>query len=317
MLVLVSMPMVVVLVTACSAGDSSRHAAGPSSVSGGNETHREADGPSSPVVPPPARKGTNRRLAMAEAAHVIEHFPVPPGSTRIDAPPRHARHLDRLRVFNLPVDQSLTRTRFWLVPLRYDRLVAWYAANTAANPDTASHHAGGRPVPEAQVYWQTHTTSKAFSPPSEVVAYVRLGPHLTAIRTDVTLAARADRTARTLVPSHVTSIQVTKRAVDGSDTTPTTVTVSDQARIVPVITAVNQDLGDYVSTESFGCASPVGTVYRYAVTFHWPGHALAVDYGEPLCGIGRTLTLDGTKLPPKLADSGDLSKALETAFEHT
>jgi hypothetical protein len=252
---------------------------------------------------------------MAAAAHAIVHFPVPPGSTRIDAPPPHARHLTRLRVFDLPVDQTLTQTRWWLVPLRYDRLVAWYVANTPADRDTASYHAGGRLAREAEVDWQTHHTSKAFSPPTDVVAYTGLGPHLTAIRTDVTLAARADRTAKTLVPTTVTSVQITRRAIDGTDTTPTTITTTDQSRIFHVIAAFNRVRGDYVSSESFGCASPVGIIHLYAVTFHWPGHTLAVGAGVPLCAIGRTLTLDGAKLPQTLSNSHVLNRALKVAYD--
>src|SRR5262249_31537257 len=154
------------------------------------------------------------------------------------APPR-APYLQQLRVFNLPVDRSLTRTRWWLVPRRYDEVVAWYVAHTPANRDTASYHAGGRLAPRAQVYWQPRTASTAYSPPSRVVTYRRLAPLLPAIRADVTLAPRADRTARTLVPTTVTSVQITKRAIDGPHTTPTTVTITDQGRILPVIAVFN------------------------------------------------------------------------------
>jgi hypothetical protein len=204
-----------------------------------------------------------------------------------------------------------------LVHLRYDRLVDWYVAHTPANHDTTSYHHGGKSVPQAEVYWQTHRAAKAYSPPAEVVAYTRLGPKLTAIRTDVTLAARADRTARTLVPTSVTSLQVTKRAIDGDDTSPKTVTVTDPSRIYAVIAAFNRVPGEYASVEPFGCGSPVGLVYRYAVTFRWPGHTLVVDAGEPLCEMGRKLTLDGVRLTQTLQEGHQLIRSLRATFDGT
>jgi hypothetical protein len=215
----------------------------------------------------------------------------------------------------LPVDTSLTRTRWWLVPLRYDRLVDWYVAHTPANRDTTSYHHGGRSIPRAEVYWQSHHATKAYSAPAEVVSYQRLGPRLTAIRTDVTIAARADRTADTLAPASVTSLKVTKRAIDGPDTTPQTVTVTDQRLISPVITAFDHTLGQFDSNRDFGCGSPVGIVHFYAVTFYWPGHRLVVGEGMPLCDQGRTLTLDGVKLPQTLQEGHLLVRSLRTAFK--
>jgi hypothetical protein len=240
---------------------------------------------------------------------------VPPGATRIDAPPPHARHLRRLRVFSYPVNPSLTRTRWWLVPRRYDALVSWYAANTPADRDTTSYHAGGKSVPEAEMYWRVHGTSKAYSPPTEVVSYARLGPKLTAIRTDVTLAARADRTSETLVPDNVTSMQISRHAIDGPDTAPTTVTVTDQNFIFAVVAAFDRVRGAYVPAGGSACGSPDRLIYRYTVTFHWPGHTLLVEAGEPLCELGRRLTLDGVKLPEPLEEGHALVKALKAAFQ--
>jgi hypothetical protein len=62
--------------------------------------------------------------------------------------------------------------------------------------------------------------------------------------------------------------------------------------------------------EGHACGSPVGIVYVYAVTFHWPGHTLAVDPGAELCGIGRGLTLDGTELTPTLENEDALDQIL-------
>jgi hypothetical protein len=199
-------------------------------------------------------------------------------------------------------------------PLRYTQLVDWYVTHTPANRGTTSYHRGGRSQPQAQMYWRTHDTSPAYSPPVAVVGYTRLGPNLTAIRTDVTLAARADRTAETLVPGSVTSLQITKRAIDGPDASPRTITVTDLNRIFPVVAAFDRIRGEYARSGGSACGSPAGLVYRYAVTFHWTGHTLAVSAGEPLCEMGRSLSLDGLRLPETLADGHQLVRALKAAF---
>jgi hypothetical protein len=263
----------------------------------------------------PAVAGANRALAMAAAARAFKHFPVPPGSTRITRAPDQAPHLRGLHAYIGPVDRTLTRTSWWLVPLRYDRLVAWYVAHTPADPRTTYVPGATTPSPDAQIYWQTHHRYPAFSPPAEVVAYTKLGPRTTAIRTDLTLAARADRALDTLVPATVTSLEITRRAIDGPDTTPTTVTITDQSHILDVVAAFDRARGDYASVEPGGCGSPVGIVYTYAVTFHWPAHTLVVDAGQALCGIGRGLTLDGSHLPQTLHDDTELDNALKAAFD--
>jgi hypothetical protein len=148
-----------------------------------------------------------------------------------------------------------------------------------------------------------------------VVWYARLGAHRTAIRTHVTLAARYDRTSPTLVPATVTSIDITKSAIDGPATPPTNVTVSDPALLSSVVSAFDNLDGAFAHTTPAACGSPVGIVYVYAVTFHWPGHTLAVDPGAALCGIGRGLTLDHTKLPQTLADDHALDAALQAALD--
>jgi hypothetical protein len=116
------------------------------------------------------------------------------------------------------------------------------------------------------------------------------------------------------VPASVTSVQITRHAIDGPQTSPRSVTVTDQGRIFTVIAAFNRIRGEYASFEPFGCASPVGLVYRYAVTFHWPGHTLVADAGEPLCEVGRSLTLDDTKLPQTLQEGHQLVRSLKAAF---
>jgi hypothetical protein len=290
--------------------------ASTSCTTGSSHTNHPAKTPSlaTPAVEPtPAVDGANRDLASTEAVRVLGTIPVPPGSTRSNAVP--APRLRHLRVFNGSVDLSLSRTNWWTVPLSYSDLVAWYDAHTPANIGSAYGPDSTSPVPGGDLYWQTHGTSESYSSPSVVVSYARLGATTTAIRTDVTLAARYDRTAVTLVPAMVTSIDITKSAIDGPATPPATATVADPALLSSVISAFNNLDGAMAHAEPFACGSPVGVVYVYAVTFHWPGHALAVDPGASLCGIGRGLTLDGVKLPQTLADDAALDAALQDALD--
>jgi hypothetical protein len=259
--------------------------------------------------------GTNRRLAIKEAARRIAHFPVPPRATRADALPPNAGYLRRLRAQDGEVDTSLTRTQWWLVSIGYRRLINWYVAHTPADR-RETQYPNGRVATQAVLDWDTHGHSSAYSQPAMIVAYTRLGPHSTAIRTDVTLAARADRTARTLVPATVTRIEITRQAIDGPNASPQTVTVTDQEHLNTVVAAFDRDPGWYRSVEPSGCGSPVGIVYLYAVTFYWPHHRLAADSGEPLCGIGRKLTRDNTTLPQTLSDDDSLDAALKTAFDN-
>jgi hypothetical protein len=213
------------------------------------------------------------------------------------------------------VDTSLTRTGWWLVPLRYDRLVAWYVAHTPADVRSTYLPDAPTPAPDAALDWVTQDASTAYSTPVDVVEYSRLGPHVTALRADVTLAARADRTAETLVPANVTSIDITKKAIDGPDTSPQTVTAFNRRDMLAAVAAFDSLRGDFASHNPFGCGSPVGIVYTYAVTFHWPGHTLVVDPGVELCRIGRGLTLDGSHLPQTLQNDAELDNALKAAFD--
>ena len=261
--------------------------------------------------PPPSTKPSNRELARAGAARVLGTVPVPPRSTRShSAPVARLRHL---RVQVEPLDPSLTRTRWWVVPLSYRALVAWYDAHTPANVSSAYTTGSPSPEPQGDLDWLTHDRSAAYSTPAVAVSYASLGPHSTAIRTDVTLAARYDRTAATLAPTSVTSIDITTSANDGPLRSPATVTVTDPASIARVVSAFNGLRGAYAQAP-MACGSPVGVVVDYVVAFHWPGHTLAVDPGAPLCGIGRALTLDGTKLPQTVADGAPLDTALQKAF---
>jgi hypothetical protein len=113
----------------------------------------------------------------------------------------------------------------------------------------------------------------------------------------------------------VTTIDITRRAIDGSDTSPKTVTVTDQGHVRAVVTAFDNLRGDFASTEPHPCGSPVGLVYTYAVTFHSADHTLVVDAGQALCGVGRALTLDSSRLPQTLEDNTQLNNALQAAFD--
>jgi hypothetical protein len=259
-----------------------------------------------------AVEGANRALAAAEADRALRAIPVPPGSTRsASAPALRLRHLG---ADIGPVDPSLTRKNWWVVPKSYADLVAWYAARTHANLGSAYYGPGLTGLsPNGDIDWQIHDKSPAYLTPIAVVSYASLGANSTAIRTNATLAARSDRTADTRVPTTVASIEITKKAIDGPTTTPMTATVTDSATLDKALLAFNRLKGAY-RQQSMGCGSPAGIVYVYAVTFHWPGHTLAVDPGEELCGIGRGLTLDGTTLPQALEDDKALDHALQEAL---
>lgn len=286
--------------------------------------HRTTSVPAAPATvdasPRPASRepvtaGTDRALAVDAAARAFRRFPVPPGSTRLAGAPRGAPHLRRLGAYVGPVEESLTRTGWWLVPMRHERLVAWYAAHTPADVRSTYVPGATAPSPDAVLEWTTDDASPAYSTPVDVVGYTRLGPRLTALRTDVTLAARADRTAATLVPTTVSRIDVTGRALDGPDTSPRTVTVTGRGRVLDVVAAFDSLQGAFASTAPPACASPAGVLRTWAVTFHWPGHTLVVDPGQPLCGVGRGLTRDGRRLRQALADSPDLDAALRAAYD--
>jgi hypothetical protein len=113
----------------------------------------------------------------------------------------------------------------------------------------------------------------------------------------------------------VQQTHITKRAIDGPDTSPTTTAVTDQSHVLAVVTAFDTLKSDYASTDPQPCGSPVGLVYTYGVTFHWPDHVLVVDAGQTLCGIGRGLNLDGSHLPQTLQDNAKLTNALRAAFD--
>lgn len=194
----------------------------------------------------------------------------------------------------------------------YDELVRWYGAHSPASLGSA-RYADGSLSPRSVLYWQIHGDSTAYSPPMAQVSYVRLSPKRTAIRTDVTLAARYDRTVETFVPRGVGRIEVTKTALGGNPRSESAV-ATDPAVITRVVAAFNHLSGAFARTRSAACGSPTSGMYVYAVTFHWSGHALALDPGAPLCGVGMGLTLDGMKLPRTLEDDRMFDAALDAAL---
>lgn len=255
--------------------------------------------------------GHNRALAAAEAAHVLATIPIPPGA-KVDSSSHHGGQLGHLGCQCGAVDPSLTETRWWTVPLSYSDLVHWYGTHSPANLGSARYPDGSL-SPQAVLYWEIQVTSTAYSTPTAQVSYVRTGPKVTAIRTDATLAARYDRTALTLVPHDVTRIEITKTAL-GGPAHRTSAIVTTPALLTRVISSFNSLSGAFADTLPVGCGSPAGDAYVYAITFYWSGHTLAVDPGEPLCGVGMGLTLDGVKLTQTLQDDSTLDAALEAAF---
>lgn len=276
--------------------------------------HHTTPGPvevTSPTAVPP---GHNRALAVAEAGRLLAAVPVPPGSTRSATAPDPA--LRRLRLTNGPVDPSLTRTRWWVVPLSYRQVVSWYDAHSPASISSVEDPSGSGVVTPGDLYWPVRAADPAaYSAPTVVVSYARLGRHATALRTDVMIAARADRTAETLVPPEVQSVEVSRSSLSGPSRRRETGATSDPALVAKVASAYNGLRGAPAHTMSMPCGSPVGGMHVYAVTFHWPGHTLAVDPGATLCGIGRGLTLDGTELPQRLQDSSALDDDLQAVLD--
>jgi hypothetical protein len=255
--------------------------------------------------------GRNRALAAAEVARVLASIPVPPGAN-VYRSLHHSGTLGHLGCQCGAVDPSLTRTRWWTVPLSYRELVHWYGAHSPANLGSA-YYSDGSLSPHGDLSWEIQTNSTAYSTPAAVVSYTRRGPKRTAIRTDATLAARYDRTDRTIIPSGVTQIDTIKSAI-GGPAHPKAATITDPALLTRITAAFNNLDGAFAHTLPIGCGSPTGDTYVYALTFHWPRHTLAADPGAPFCGVGMGLTLDGVKLPQTLEDNRNLDAALESAL---
>ena len=252
--------------------------------------------PSAEVTPTPP--GHNRRVALETATRILESAPVPPGAvSQLLVSPRS---LHRLGAYYDDVDPSLTRTGFWIVPMSHADLVDWYAAHTPANREETLTPDSSTPAPEAVMSWRVGRPTAAYTQPALVVGYARLGPERTALRIDVTLAARYDRTAETLVPpTALDSATITVHTVDGRPPSPP-VQVTDPAELRALADRFDHASLAPVHSELHPCGSPTGDYRLYSVDLHWPGHVLEVTTGQPLCGIGRDLILDGSRQRPKL-----------------
>lgn len=251
----------------------------------------------SPTRPAPAPGAEpHRSIARDEVNRLMSTVPVPPGAELL--PDRHLRSGAQIGF----VDPSLTRTEEWTVAMPYGAVADWYAAHA---PEEA---ASERPL------WWTEPGTAAYTEPAVVVGYRREGPDRTRIRIAVTIAARDDRTAATFVPDDVTSVEITRTDITGPVGPPSSVTVTDRERIAAIVDAFNRLQGAPGRAEGTACGSPVGDAHVYSATFHWPGHALSVDPGAPLCGEGRSLVLDGRELRPTLEDSDAFNTALAAGF---
>jgi hypothetical protein len=263
-------------------------------------TAAPAAAPVPTATPTPAVEGTDRAAAQAAVTSLAAAFPVPPGSTGASTAP--ARRLRRLGLESGAIDPTLTATAWWVVPRSYRAVVRWYAAHTPARTGSA-RYPGGRIGDQGDLYWPAGPASPAYARPVEVVGYVALSARRTAIRVDVTTAARYDRTAPTLAPDGVTSVHVSRTVDSVSGKHTSAVTVTDAGDVARLVAAFDRLRGSYAGTLPSPCGSPVGPITSYTVTYAAPGHTLVVGAGAPLCAIGRPLTLDGTELPETLADS--------------
>jgi hypothetical protein len=274
--------------------------------------------PPATAAPVGAVAGTNRTLAAAEADRLFRALPLPPGAREVPESPE--RHLRRIVDPGAASDPSLRRVAWWVVPMSTPAMVRWYGSHSPANVS------GYRPwigFPGAAEFlgWRVTENSPAFTDPEVTLAFVgHRGQHSTALRTVVSLAAYSDRTAETLVPSTVTRIEVRARAIDGPPPFPhKRGSTTDPAVVGRIASAFDAMTG---ATEGAGpspCGSLVGPprAYVYTVTFHWPGHELVVDPGQPTCGVGMGLTLDGRRLSQVLAATEEFDSSLEAALRRT
>lgn len=252
--------------------------------------------PAGPVTPVPA--GHNREVAEQAADRLLRDAPVPPGAVPRDAV--SPRSLHKLGAYYDDVDPSLTRTAFWIVPMSHVDLVDWYAAHTPAERAETLTPDSNEPAPEAVMSWAVRRPTTAYTQPAMVVAYARLGPERTALRIDVTLAARYDRTAETLVPpTGLEAATITAHSLSGQ-ATPRPVTITDPAELRALADRFDHASLAPTHSELHPCGSPVGDDQIYSVVFRWAGHVLEVTPGQPLCGIGRDLIFDGQLQRPKL-----------------
>jgi hypothetical protein len=265
--------------------------------------------PSASVTPVPP--GHNREGAAQVADRLLREAPLPP----LAVPQREesSRFLHELSAYFGDVDPSLTRTGYWIVPMSHLDLVDWYAAHTPANPDETKVSSSSTPEPQGVMGWEVGTSTASYTQPAMIVAYARLGPEQTALRIDVTLAARDDRTARTLVPaSGLESVVITPRSVSKGQSPPPPVTVTDPSQLRALGDAFNRATGAAARAEPHPCGSPGNDYLEYAIVFRWPRHTLEATTGSPLCGVGRELRLDGELLPQKIGIDARLDDLLAT-----
>lgn len=309
---------VAVVVVVVAIGAYAIHASRPERSPAATQTSAGGPDSSQPSVTSPVEAGANRTAAASAAAQAFKHVPVPPGSTRTSSAPR-SRWLRHLGCQCGEVDETLTRTGWWTVPLSYPDMLRWYETHTPANTSGSYYDiAKTEPSPHAELAWSTTTKSAAYSSPEIVITYVRLGATTTALRVDVTLAARYERTAQTLAPPIVTSVEIIRSAQSGDAASAhIDKTITDPVTLTAIVNAFNNLKGAYAHTLHAACGSPVGTTYLYAVTFTWPSHTLTNDPGSPLCGIGRGLTLNGTTVPTTLDGTVAFDNVLRNALGTT
>lgn len=270
--------------------------------------HRPAPPPAATQLPP-VEVGHNRSIASAHVARLLRLAPRPPGATPRAAAP--SRALSSLGVYYDDVDHSLSEHRWFVVPMSYQQLVAWYAHHSPAELGGTNWPT---PVPQGDMDWAVGSPTAAYTQPAYVVSYDRLGPDSTGLRVDVTLAARFDRTTTTLVPiGQLTQVTVRQTSFNHPPDRDAA-TIDDPSWLRSIGSAFNATRGAPAGSEPHPCGSPTGDYRLYAVTFRWPGHELDIGFGQPLCGIGRDLTLDGRQLPQRLEDGAALNRALKAAL---
>lgn len=272
--------------------------------------HRTAPPPMPAVpIPSPTQVGRNRAVAKQAAQRMLDRVPLPPGAVRTREAP--ASDLHGLNAHINAVDLSLSPHRWYVVPMSYGDLVTWYAEHTEAD---AASTGWPTPVEHELMDWSAGPATAAYTDPSYVVSYTRLSDNSTGLRVAVSLAARYDRTRATLAPiSRLTSITVRQTSFTNPPDR-ASATIDDPRWLRSIATAFNATRGAPAHDLGGPCGSPTGDFRLYAATLRWPGHVLEVGFGQPLCGVGRELILDGHTLPQQLEDGAALNRVLRAAL---
>lgn len=268
-----------------------------STISGGT-------GSLAPVAAGPARAGTNAAAAQAEASRILGALSLPPGAKRVASTP--SPHLVGLGVF-VPGPGTVVRSQWYVASESVSQTRIWLLGHAQAGMTTPASGAGAGDDP---LEW-VGNAAMTYGQPVLAIRVRALGPGRTGIRVGVVITPRFDRTAATMAPSGVTSIEISKAPIDGPSAGRTTqrTTVTDAGTIAALVAAYDALPG--ALDQQMPCGSLTDIQYAYSFTMRSAAHTLVADQGSPLCGRGRGLTLDGRKLRQQVDNSEPFDQLLE------